>query len=107
MNMNKIHVKKGDTVTIISGDDKGKKGKVLRVDDKKGRVVVEGLNMMKKHLRPNRDNPQGGIVQIPAPMKSSKVMIVCPSCGKPTRIAREKRNDGKVRVCKQCNKVID
>lgn len=107
MNMNKVHVKKGDTVAVLSGNDKGKKGKVLRVDHKKGRVVVENLNMVKKHMRPTQENPQGGIVSIPAPMHSSKVMVVCPSCGQPSRVKREVRDDAKVRICKKCEKVID
>lgn len=107
MNMKKTHIRKGDTVAILSGNDKGKKGKVLRVDHKEGRVVVENLNLVKKHLRPDRDNPKGGIIDIPAAIDSSKVMVVCPNCGQATRINREVRNDSKVRICKKCNKAID
>lgn len=107
MNTHKVHVKKGDTVTVISGNEKGKKGKVLRVDYKKGHVVVENLNMVKKHLRPTQTNPQGGVTSIPASMSSSKVMLVCPNCGKPTRVQREIRDDSKVRICKKCKKAID
>ena len=105
--MKKIHVKKGDTVTVISGNEKGKKGKVLRVDHKQGRVVVENLNMVKKHMRPSQSNPQGGVISVPAPMHSSNVMIICPSCGRPTRIKKELRDGTKIRVCKKCQKAID
>lgn len=83
MNMQKIHVKKGDTVVVLSGNDKGKSGKVLRVDHKKGRVVVENLNLVKKHQRPDRENPKGGIIEIPAPMNSSKVMLSAPTVVRP------------------------
>ncbi|HOA90471.1 MAG: 50S ribosomal protein L24 [Bacillota bacterium] len=107
MNMQKIHVKKGDTVVVLSGNDKGKSGKVLRVDHKKGRVVVENLNLVKKHQRPDRENPKGGIIEIPAPMNSSKVMVVCPNCGQATRIKKELQGDKKVRICKKCDKAID
>lgn len=103
---NSMHVKKGDTVKVLSGKDKGKQGKVLRSVPEKQRVVVEKVNMAKKALRPTQQNPQGGITTIEAPIHVSNVMLVCPSCGEATRVAR-RREDGKlVRVCKKCGKDI-
>lgn len=98
----KIKVKKGDTVAVLSGKDKGKKGKVLRVIYKTGRVVVEGLNILKKHQKPTR-NFQGGIIERPGAMYVSKVQIVCPKCSEKSRIG----SLGQKRVCKKCGEVID
>ena len=96
-----VHVKTGDTVVILSGKDKGKKGKVLAVSPKEGKVIVEGCNMIKKHVKPRRMGEQGGIVDAEGAMYASKVMLVCPKCGKPTRIAHKILADGtKARVCK-------
>lgn len=81
-----LHVKTGDTVFIISGKDKGKTGKIVKVFPKKGKVVVEGINMVTKHMKPNAQNPQGGVVTKPAPMFSSKVMLFDEKAGKPTRV---------------------
>ena len=92
--MNKIHVKTGDTVYIVSGDDKGQKGKVLEVSPKESKVIVEGLNLVTKHVKPRRMGEQGGIVKAEAPMYASKVMLVCPKCNKATRVARAKDKDG-------------
>ena len=101
--MNKIHVKTGDTVFITSGDDKGKKGKVLEVSPKESKVIIEGLNMVTKHVKPRKMGETGGIVKAEAPMYASKVMQVCPKCKKPTRVAHAKDKNGKtVRVCKHC-----
>lgn len=83
--MNKVHVKTGDTVVILSGKDKGKKGKVLEVSPKEGKVIVEGLNIATKHVKPRRQGEQGGIVEAEAAMYASKVQAVCPKCGKPTK----------------------
>ena len=103
---NSMHVKKGDTVKVLSGKDKGKQGKVLRSVPEKQRVVVEKVNMAKKAMRPTQVNPQGGISTIEAPIHVSNVMLVCPSCGEATRVAR-RRDEGKlVRVCKKCGKDI-
>ena len=102
--MNKVHVKTGDTVVILSGKDKGKKGKVLEVSPKEGKVIVEGLNIATKHVKPRRRGEQGGIVSAEAAMYASKVQSVCPKCGKPTRIAHKILEDGtKVRVCKNAD----
>ena len=106
--MNKIHVKTGDTVLIISGDDKGQKGKVLEVSPKESKVIVEGLNLVTKHVKPRRMGEQGGIVKAEAPMYASKVMLVCPKCNKATRVAHTTLKDGsKVRTCKKCNESLD
>ncbi|KYO63920.1 MULTISPECIES: 50S ribosomal protein L24 [Thermovenabulum] len=106
--MGKVHIKKGDTVVVISGKDKGKKGKVLRVFPKESRAIVEGVNMATKHKKPSPKFPQGGIIHQELPVYTSKLMIVCSKCGKPTRVGHTFLEDGtKVRVCKKCNEVID
>ena len=103
----KVHVRKGDTVEVIAGKDKGKTGEVKKVIPERNRVVVEKVNMVKKAMRPTQANPQGGISTIEAPINASNVMLVCPNCNKPSRYTR-KREDGKVvRVCKKCGKDID
>lgn len=105
---NKVHVKKGDTVYILSGKDKGKKGKVLRVIPKDNMVLVEGVNMVTKHVKPRNRYQQGGIVHQESPIYSSKVMLVCERCGSPTKIGKRILDNGdKARVCKKCNEVID
>ena len=105
--MNKVHVKTGDTVVILSGKDKGKQGKVLQVSPKEGKVIVEGLNVVTKHVKPRRQGEQGGIVEAEAAMYACKVQLVCPKCGKATRIAHKILEDGsKARVCKSCNEEI-
>ncbi len=99
--MNKLHVKTGDNVMIISGKDKGKKGKVLEVSPKEGKVIVEGCNLVTKHVKPRQMGQQGGIVKAEAALYACKVMPVCPKCGKPTRVGHKINEDGKkVRVCK-------
>lgn len=102
--MNKVHVKTGDTVVILSGSEKGKQGKVLAVSPKEGKVIVEGRNIVKKHVKPRSAQQQGGIVEAEAAMYASKVQAVCPKCGKATRIAHKILEDGsKVRVCKNAD----
>lgn len=102
--MNSLFVKTGDTVVILSGKDKGKQGKVLEVSPKENKVIVEGLNIATKHVKPRQMGQQGGIVKCEAPMYASKVMIVCPKCGKPTRIGYAVAADGtKSRVCKNAD----
>ncbi|MFZ5641737.1 MAG: 50S ribosomal protein L24 [Bacillota bacterium] len=104
----KIHVKKGDTVVVITGKDAGKKGKVLEVQPRDGRVVVEGANIVKRHSKPTQKLPQGGIVEKPAPLASSNVMIFCSKCSAPRRIGKEILANGKkVRVCKKCGEAFD
>ena len=97
----KMHVKKGDKVLVLSGKDKGKEGKIILAMPKKSKVVVEGVNKVKRHTKPTQSNPQGGIIVKEAPMASAKVMLVCPKCGKPTRVAHKILADGtKARLCK-------
>ena len=101
--MSKVHVKTGDTVMIISGKDAGKSGKVLQVSPKEGKVIVEGLNMVTKHVKPRRQGDAGGIVKAEGALYACKVMAVCPKCGKPTRLGHKIKEDGsKARVCKLC-----
>ena len=99
--MSKVHVKTGDTVVVLSGKDKGQKGQVVQVSPKEGKVIVEGINKVKKHVKPGKMGQQGGIIEAEGAIYSSKVQVVCPKCGKPTRIAHKILEDGsKVRVCK-------
>lgn len=98
----KIHVKKGDLVMVITGKDAGKKGKVLEVLPKKGRVVVEKVNVVKRHTKPTQSMPQGGILEKEAPIASSNVMLFCTECNKVTRVSMKETEAGKVRVCKHC-----
>jgi large subunit ribosomal protein L24 len=90
----KLHVTKGDSVRVMRGDDKGKEGKVLRVYPKTGRITVEGVNIVKKHRKARRDNEQSGIIELPAPMHASNVMLVDPKSGKPTRVRARIDDDG-------------
>ncbi|MBR6873734.1 MAG: 50S ribosomal protein L24 [Ruminococcus sp.] len=99
--MNSLHVRTGDTVVILSGKDKGKKGKVLQVSPKERKVIVEGLNIATKHVKPRNAQQQGGIVEAEAAMYADKVQVICPKCGKPTRVGHKILEDGtKIRVCK-------
>jgi len=103
-----MHIKKGDTVLVTTGKDAGKRGKVLKVIPIKNRVVVEGVNRVKKHQRPTRALPQGGILKIENPLHASNVMLVCNKCHKPTRLAKTVLDSGeKVRVCKKCGEIMD
>lgn len=105
--MPKVHVKRGDTVVVISGKDKGKKGEVLKVIPKKNRVMVKDVNMVTKHVKPNAANRQGGIVHQEGAVHASNVMLYCTKCNKATRIAYKLLEDGsKVRVCKHCNETF-
>lgn len=100
---NKMHVKTGDKVMIISGKDRGKKGKVLEVSPKEAKVIVEGLNMVTKHVKPRKMGQQGGIVKAEGALYACKVMPICPKCGKPTRVGHVVKDDKKLRVCKHAN----
>jgi len=99
-------IKKGDTVLCLVGKDAGKKGKVLRVVSDEGAAVVEKLNIVKKHKRPTREF-QGGIVEMPAPIKASKLMLVCPKCNKPSRVRTSSEGGARRRVCVKCGELID
>jgi large subunit ribosomal protein L24 len=108
MNKGKSNIRKGDTVAIISGKEKGKKGKVLLVSSTRGRAIVEALNMMTRHSRPSQRNPQGGMLEKEAPIHVSNLMLICPKCSKQTRVGRKILDNGeKVRVCKKCSEIID
>ncbi len=103
----KVHVHKGDTVLVIRGKNAGKKGKVLEVQPVKSRVVVEGVNKVKRHTKPSRSLPQGGIMEKEAPIHSSNVMLYCSKCNRPTRVGKKILEDGKkVRQCKKCGEVL-
>ncbi len=98
--MSKLHIKKGDTVYVNAGEEKGKTGKVLRVIVEKQRAIVEGLNMVSKHTKPNAKNPQGGIVKVEAPIHISNLNPIDPKTGKPTRVGRKLVNGKLVRIAK-------
>ena len=103
---NKVHVKKGDTVRVITGRDAARKaeGKVMAVSPKEQKVIVEGVNMVTKHVKPRRQGEQGGLVKAEAALYASKVMLVCPKCKQPTRTGSAIGKDGKkMRVCKKCS----
>lgn len=102
-----FHIKKNDTVKIIAGKDKGKSGKVLRVIPKKDRAIVEKINMVKRHMKPNQQTRQGGILEREAPIHISNVMLICSKCTDPTRVGYKTVDDRKVRYCKKCEEVID
>jgi len=104
----KMHVKSSDMVMIIAGKDKGKSGKVLRVLPDKGRVLVENLNVVKRHTKPTRTNAEGGIIEKEMPLDASNVMLLCGACNKPVRTGLRVLEDGsKVRFCKKCNEIVD
>ena len=109
--MSKMKIKKGDQVNVLSGNEAGNTAKVMRVDVEHGRVVLERLNIMKKHTKPNpKKNPQGGVIEREAPIDASNVMLVCPACGEPTRVGYRLLDDGgKVRKCRRenCGKDIE
>lgn len=103
-----MKIKKGDTVQIISGKDKGRRGRVLKVFTKNKKVIVEGLNLVWKHFRPRREGEKGQKTQIPSPLFISKVELVCPKCGKVVRVGYKIIAEGnKVRYCKKCKEIID
>ena len=105
--MNKMSIKKGDTVIVLSGKDKGKQGKVLTVMPADRKVIVEGVNVVSRHTRPRKQGEEGGILKKEAPMYACKVQKVCPKCNKPTRPAHKMLADGKkVCVCKKCGAEI-
>ncbi len=103
-----LGIKKNDTVLVIRGDEKGKKGRVKAVQMGKNRLLVEGINMIKKHMKPSKKQTQGGIIEKEAPVQRSNVMLLCSKCNKPTRISHNMLENGKkIRVCKKCGEVIE
>ncbi len=102
-----MKVVKNDTVLVITGNYKGKKGKVLKVFPKSRRVIVEGVNFIKKHTRPTQKNQQGGILEKEAPIHVSNLLVVCPKCDTPSRLGRMVLEDGKkVRICQSCKEML-
>jgi len=104
--MKKFKIKTGDEVMVLAGKDKGMSGKVLKIIKDKDRVIVEGVNIIKKHVKPSTENPQGGIEEREAPIHISNVALIDPKSGKPTRVGYEIRDGKKVRVSKKSNEVI-
>lgn len=102
----KVHVKTGDTVYVVSGKDKGKTGKVLAVAPKEGKVIVEGINIVTKHVKPRKQGEAGGIIKAEGAMYASKVMLYCTKCNKPTRVGHKGTGDKKERVCKHCGATL-
>ena len=101
-----MKIKKGDTVQILSGNDKGKTGEVLETIPKTSRLIVKGINIRKKHIKPKKQGEEGGIIPVECSIHSSKANIVCPKCGKATRIAIKNENNKKIRICKKCGATI-
>ncbi|MCL2401349.1 MAG: 50S ribosomal protein L24 [Oscillospiraceae bacterium] len=101
-----MNIKTNDTVVVLSGRDKGKQGKVISADPKGGKVLVEGVNVAKRHQKPRKQGEEGGIIKKETPIYASKVMRVCPKCDKPTRPAHKFEGGEKVRVCKKCGAAI-
>ena len=104
--MNKMSIRKDDTVIVLSGKDKGKQGKVLAVMPKDGKVIVEKVNVISRHQKPRKQGEEGGIIKREAPIYACKVMTVCPKCNKATRVAHKVEGGKKVRVCKHCGAEI-
>jgi large subunit ribosomal protein L24 len=103
-----LGIKKNDTVVVLSGNERGNRGRVLSVLPKKQGIIVEKLNIIKRHMKPSRKYTQGGIIEKEAPIHRSNVMLICPKCDKPTKIGHKILESGsKVRVCKKCSEVID
>ena len=105
--MNKVHVKTGDTVVVLSGKDKGKKRKILAVSPSEGKVIVEKINIVSKHIKPRRMGEPGGIIKAEGAMYASKVQIICPRCKQPTRVGHKVYEDGtKSRICVKCGEAL-
>jgi large subunit ribosomal protein L24 len=103
-----LGIKKNDTVVVMSGEGKGKKGRVLSVDSLNNRLIIEGVNVIKKHMKPSKTYQQGGIIDKEAPVNLSNVMLLCAKCDRPTRIGNMILENGKkIRTCKKCGEVIE
>ena len=107
--MAKVKIKKNDQVEVLAGRDRGARGKVLRVHPSQGTAIVERINLVKKHTRPNPQRQiQGGVLEREAPIRLSKLMVICPECGQRTRLGRKRLEDGRgVRVCKKCDATLN
>ncbi len=101
-----MKIKKGDQVQIVSGKDRGKRGKVLRVLSKGSKIMVEKLNLVKRHIRPKKEGEKGQRVETPAPVNISNIMLICSSCGKITRVGYKIEGKNKIRICKKCKSEI-
>ena len=99
--MSKVHVKTGDKVVVINGKDRGKQGKVMQVSPSEGKVIVEGVNVVSKHVKPRKMGEAGGIIKAESALYADKVQLICPKCGRPTRIGHVIENGKKMRVCKK------
>ena len=104
--MKKLHIKANDTVIVLSGEDKGAKGKVIAVSPEEGKAIVEGVNKQKKHVKPRRQGETGGILDVDGAMYVSKLALYCSNCGKGVRVGYKVEDGKKVRVCKKCGKEI-
>lgn len=101
-----MKIKKGDQVLIMSGKDRGKKGKILQAFPKEHRILVEGINLRKKHQKPKRSGEKGQIISMPGAVSASAVKLICPKCEKPTRVGHQILKENKIRICKKCNQEI-
>lgn len=101
-----MNIRRDDKVIVLSGKDKGVEGKVLKADPKAGKVVVEGVNIATKHQKPRKQGEEGGIIKVETPIYACKVMVVCPKCGKPTRVAHKLTDGKKTRICKKCGAAL-
>jgi len=102
----KLHVRRDDEVIVISGDDKGKRGKVVETSPEEGKVIVSGVNVVSKHTKPRKQGEQGGIIKVDGPIYADKVMLYCSKCGKGVRAAHKIENGKKTRVCAKCGAAL-
>lgn len=106
-----MKLRKGDVVEVITGEEKGRRGKILRIEwhkeSKSHRAIVEGINLAKKHQRARGPDKPGGIVDLPNPIDISNLVLICPKCGKPAKVHRQKHEGRRVRVCRECEEIID
>lgn len=105
--MEKIRIKKGDNVLVLAGKDRNKTGKIIKINTKDKKAVVEGINIVKKHIKPSQKYPQGGIIDKNAPLQISNLMVICPSCKKAARVKVKNTGKDKRRVCGKCGEVLD
>ncbi|HOK35107.1 MAG TPA: 50S ribosomal protein L24 [Candidatus Pacearchaeota archaeon] len=101
-----MKIKKGDQVLVTTGKDRGRKGKIAKALPKEGKVIIEGINLHKKHVRPKKEGEKGQVVEIPAPINISNVKLICPKCGKATRVGYKITREKKYRICKKCGQEI-
>ncbi len=101
-----MKLRKDDKVVVLAGKDKGREGAILKVIPATASVIVEGMNIAKKHVKPGGKNPRGGIIELTRPMRAGKVALICPNCRKPTRIGYDMKGDTKERICRKCQKVV-